>query len=254
MNGLCDLCQAPATVGAFCTACLGQLTSNARHASRVLKELETTIAKLDHQAPTQRGGGGERGLVFNLHASDVATELLAALRAVARAADPLARRVYDTHPAALAYVVTITPESVARHPNAGDMATRLKDALEAGNRAIDCTPDRRVIGNCECGHILATARKEGTLTCRNPDCGKEWDIAHSVISRAMDTREHIATPEQAAGLISTSFGVKLTKDGVKNWIKRGHLKPAEEGTYRVRIGDVMDLYESKHGPLPGRAA
>lgn len=253
MPAYCVMDNAPATVGAFCTACLGQLTVNARHAPRVLKELETTIAKLDNQSPAQRGGGGERGLVFNLHASDVATELLAALRAVARAADPLALWVYDT-PAAWAYVVTIAPESVARHPNAGDMATRLKDALQAGNRAIDCTPDRRVIGNCECGHVLATARKEGTLTCRNPDCGKEWDIAHSVISRAMDTREHIATPEQAAGLISTSFGVKLTKEGVKNWIKRGTLSPVEEGTYRVRIGDVMDLYESKHGPLPGRAA
>lgn len=254
MNGLCDLCQAPATVGAFCTPCLNRVMSDARHSVGVLDELETTVAKLDNQAPAQRGGGGEPGLVFNMHASDVATELLAALRGAAWAANPEARRVYETHPAALAYTVAVGAESVARSPKAGDVATRLKEALSAGYKAIDVTPDRRVIGSCTCGQTLATPRRSGTLVCRNPDCGLEWDIADSMISRVLDVRERTATPEEAAGLISASFGVKLSPEGVKNWIKRGFLSPVAEGTYRVRIGDVMDTWESKHGQLPGRAA
>lgn len=239
---MCGVCGAPATVGSMCGACVARTELLIRDTPGVLVNLDVTTTKQAKQAPPGPGGGGDY-LVYNPTASETADELWAALRGFMV---PTGRIVYrPTAGEALAAF-----RATVRHPGTPDRAMRLRDAVQAAYRVVDRAPDRKVIGSCDCGQVLATAKTEGTMTCRS--CQRVWDITESLRSRVEDVRERTATPEEAAGLIASSFGVKCTKKMVTHWIDREALTPISEEVRRVRIGDVMDVWEAKHGRLPGR--
>lgn len=252
MSSVCLIDHTPATNGNLCTSCYGRLRSEIASVRGLLSELEVTITKQAKQAPPAQGGGGGAALVLNMEASLRAQALDRALRAIAW-------EISGGHPEIATAPVWLLDRlcvenmnAVSRLPDIGAMATELhRTALDAF-KAIDRVPDKRILGKCDCGAALITHKTTGEIIC--PKCSVMWDVEERLASRLEAVRNHAATPEEAAGLIKSTFGVKLTPAAIRKWVTRKIITPVRPGTTRVRIGDVMDVWESKHGQLPGRKA
>lgn len=238
MNGLCDLCQAPATVGAFCTACLERLKYAVHDTPGLLKDLDVTTTKQAKQAPPSPGGG-ETSLVFNIQASEIATELTAALRALAWAANPH-RRIYDAPPAALAYEVFVAPEKVARDPQAGELAERFYEARRRADRARDIPEERFTYGKCDCGRTLTAPRSKESTTC--PECGSRWDLTEWRETKVSEARarvpDFVGTIKDVLMVLEIA-GHEVKRGNVDRWVYEGKLSPCGEGR-KFRAGDVAE--------------
>lgn len=239
MNGLCDLCQAPATVGAFCTACLERLKYAVHDTPGLLKDLDVTTTKQAKQAPPSPGGG-ETSLVFNIQASEIATELTAALRALAWTVNPDGRRIYNTPPSALAYEVYTAPEKVARDPRAGELAERFHEATRQARRVIDIPEERFTYGKCDCGRTLTAPRSKESTTC--PECGARWNLTEWREAKENEARERI--PEFVGTVKDVLMVLKIAGHEVKrgtvdSWVHRGELKPHEGGN-KFKAKDIAE--------------
>lgn len=240
MNGLCDVCESPATVGNFCTACLERLKLAVKDTPALLKDLDVTTTKQAKQAPPSSGGGGEASLVFNIQASEIATELTTALRALAWAANPH-RRIYDAPPAALAYEVFVAPEKVARDPQAGEMAERFYEARRRADRARDIPEERFTYGKCDCGRTITAPHDREETTC--PGCGKRWNVKDEREKKDAEARrripDYVGTMKEVLMVLEIA-GHKVKRGTADYWVHEGKVRPHSAGSKKYRVKDVAD--------------
>lgn len=214
----------------MCGACVARTELTIRDTPALLADLDVTITKQAKQAAPGPGGGSDR-MVLNLAASEAGSELRAAWWVFASRQD------------APAWEVLVGFHTMVRHPDTPDKVRRLNAAFQAADRARDSAPERRVIGTCPCGNPLATARTAGTIECRH--CGERWDIAGTVEDRAARIREREVSPQEVERYMWAAFRVRLPAETVRTWIKRGALARVWPDSERVRMGEVLQVWESK---------
>jgi hypothetical protein len=243
-------CDTPAPAGYLCTRHAEQLRNDIRATPGVLRDLEDTIT-----GQAKQGGGGSTGErhVFNETASIAAEELRYLLRSVANDADPQDRHRYDESDAHLAARAWVGICSLVLQPGVQTSAQDLSEALRTARRCMDRSPERRVIGVCECGAALVTHRAAGSITCRS--CERVWDVAATLEGRDRDAQDVEGTPAEIASYFTRVLDAPLTDVLVRRWASRGIIHAVgERGRAQLyRVGEVMVAWEMvKRRPLPGR--
>lgn len=240
MPAYCVMDDAPATVGAFCGPCLNALKWAVKDAPGLLKDLDVTTTKQAKQTPPSAGGGGESSLVFNISASEAATELTMALRALAWAANPH-KGIYTDPPAALAYAVFVAPERVACDPMAKDLTDRFYEARRRADRVRDLPEERFTYGKCDCGRTITAPHDRESTIC--PGCGKRWNVKEEREKKYTAARErlsdYVGTMKEVLMVLEIA-GHKVKRGTADYWVHEGKVQPHSEGGKKYRVKDVAD--------------
>lgn len=122
------------------------------------------------------------------------------------------------------------------------------DELEAIARLVESTVDTRdpgsYAGPCDICSLDMYARPGATIVrCRM--CDVEYDLAPRRRKLLDKAKGKLATATDCARAL-TGVGVPVTAERIRQWVARGHLKPAgtdlqKKPLYRIR--DVLDLLE-----------
>lgn len=139
---LCVCCGAVLTSGGYiCRDDADTLMIEVRNASDLLRELDTTLSRMDKVAAASVGGkSASVPLPYSVAASIAATELRAAIRAMSRG------RVTTTE------------------------VRRFRDARRQALDTIDIPDPRTFIGVCGCGQPVYARRTETEVACKG--CGE----------------------------------------------------------------------------------
>ena len=240
MSALCVIDEVPATVGNLCTGCVTKLHTTVLQVPRLLVELDVTITKQARQS-VAGGASNERPLVVNLAASDAASQVRVWLRAVAHLS-PGEREPVPVEVRELAAWTARRLAVVARHPGIADYWAGLVLAVRDGWRSVDRAPEKQVVGSCDCGMDLATARTEGEVRCRG--CGVLWDIPDLLEIREGKIFDLPATVTDVVKVFRSYFKVELPRSTVESWLARGNLRAVEMSPIKIRVGDVVRLYRA----------
>lgn len=245
MSALCVVDGAPATMGNLCSSCVTTLHAKVLEVPRLLDELDVTITKQARQTAGAGGSCNERPLVLNLAASDVAREVEVALRTLAHlgAADrePVPVAISALAPWAASHLV-----HAVRRPEIADAYLALLTALDQGWRSVDRAPERRVVGTCDCGGVLATARTEGEVRC--PSCGVLWDVGEREDVRNEMLLGLTVRTADLVTLFRTVLGRRITEDTVRKWVQRRQLRPVSVDPMMFRATDAVATWRRLHAP------
>lgn len=244
MSALCVVDGVPATMGNLCSACVATLHAKVLEVPRLLRELDVTITKQARQSSGAGGASSERPLVLNLAASAAAEEVRVCLRTIAHlgAAEgeriPVAAR--DLAPWAARHLV-----HAVRCPEIADAYVDLLAALDQGWRSVDRAPERRVVGSCDCGGVLATARTAGEVRC--PSCGVLWDVAEREEARNDMLLGLTVCTADLVVLFRTVLKRRITTATVRKWVERRQLRPVSVEPMMFRATDAVQTWERLHG-------
>ena len=244
MSTLCLVDGAPATVGNLCTECVRSLHTTVLEVPRLLRELDVTITKQARQTSSAGGASNERPLVLNIAASEVADEVRVALRTVAH----LGAGEHERVPVAIEDLAPWTARHLAhaaRRPEIAGAVADLMAAVERGWRAVDRAPERRVIGACDCGGVLATHRTEGELSC--PSCGVLWEIEERVQARDEMLLGLVVGTADLVTIFRSVLKVRLTSETVRQWVRRQQLHPVSVDPMMFRATDAVATWRRLHG-------
>lgn len=249
MSALCVVDAVPATMGNLCSACVATLHAKVLEVPRLLHELDVTITKQARQTSSAGGACNERPLVLNLAASDVAHEVQVSLRTLAH----LGAAEKEPVPVAISALAPWTAShlvNAVRRPGIADAYAALLAALDQGWRSVDRAPERRVVGSCDCGGVLATARTEGEVRC--PSCGVLWDVGEREdVRNEMLLGLTVCTADLVA-LFRTVLGRRITEATVRQWVARGQLRPVSVEPMMFRATDAVRTWERLHGRETGQ--
>lgn len=223
MNGrttLCSVCGAVLTSGGrLCRDDADQLLTEVRFAHDLLRELDTTFARLDKVTASSVGGkSSETPLPFHASASQVAGELRAAIRAMgSRTGGPI-----------------------------GADVLRFR---EAKTRAMECVdiPDPRVfLGVCDCDVPVYARSHESQVACKG--CGELWDVVPADTSNLLTTiGQHSGTVAEVSGLLRMA-GLPIKTNTLQWWTRAGYLGSvgrSRRGYPTYRIADVVQVYADR---------
>ena len=244
MSALCDIDQRPATMGNLCSSCVTSLHTTVLSMPRLLRELDVTITKQARQTSAAGGACNERPLVLNIAASEVADEVRVALRTVAH----LGAGEHERVPVAIEDLAPWTARHLAhaaRRPEIAGAVADLMAAVERGWRAVDRAPDRRVIGACDCGGVLATHRTEGEVSC--PSCGVLWEIEERVQARDEMLLGLVVGTADLVTIFRSVLKVRLTSETVRQWVRRQQLHPVSVDPMMFRATDAVATWRRLHG-------
>lgn len=243
MSALCVVDGAPATMGNFCSACVATLHAKVLEVPRLLHELDVTITKQARQTPGAGGSCNERPLVLNLAASSAAEEVRVCLRTIAHLGAvegeriPVAAR--DLAPWAARHLV-----HAVRRPEIADAHADLLAALDQGWRSVDRAPERRVVGSCDCGGVLATARTAGEVRC--PSCGVLWEVEEREQERNEKLLGLTVCTSDLVVLFRTVLGQRITAATVRKWVQRRQLRPVSVEPMMFRATDAVHTWKRLH--------
>ncbi|MBS6030889.1 hypothetical protein AABM36_08385 [Kocuria sp. KSNUG] len=244
MSALCVVDGAPATMGNLCTQCVTALHTAVLEVPRLLRELDVTITKQSRQGTFVAGASGERPLVLNLSASAVADSITVALRTVAH----LGAQEHEPIPVAAAALSPWTARRLkfaVRRPEIEGAHDALLEAVREGWRSVDRAPERRVVGTCDCGGVLATAQLEGEVRC--PACGVLWDVEEREEARNQMLLGLTVCTADLVTLFRTVLGKRITTDTVRKWVQRRQLRPVRVDPMMFRATDAVQTWERLHG-------
>lgn len=243
MSALCVMDGVPATMGNLCSACVTTLHAKVLEVPRLLHELDVTITKQARQTSSAGGAGNERPLVLNLAASDVAREIEVALRTLAH----LGAAEREPVPVAISALAPWTASHLVhavRRPEIAGAYAALLAALERGWRSVDRAPERRVIGSCDCGGVLATARTTGEVRC--PACGVLWDVGEREEARNEMLLGLTVCTADLVVLFRTVLRRRITAATVRKWVERRQLRPVSVEPMMFRATDAVQTWRRLH--------
>lgn len=215
-------------------------------APALIRELDTTITKLDQQGATGSAGGDP--LVFNVHASECKDDLTRALNAAAKAAlgpdrhatIPIGRRHRPEDVAA-----RIALENLDHLLKLADRVDAIEDRLDAAihkaTRAIDRAEERITYGPCACGVELSAPASRDTATCAA--CGRRWAVAELRAFRHVAARDRAHDAVGTIGQlvdVANGLGIKATRHSINGLIRRRGLAPVGQraGVNLYRYGSL----------------
>lgn len=227
-----------------------QRTNLARLITRapaLIRELDTTITKLDEQGATGSGASGERALVFNVHASECQEALTKALSyAAKRALGPNRQggirigRNIDVA-AEVARIALENLDHLIRLDDVDDVEERLGTATARAVHAIDRAEERITYGPCACGVELSAPASRDYATCSG--CGRRWRVAELRAFR------HVAAQDRAHDAVGTigqlvdvanGLGHRIGRHTLNNIVRRQNIAPVGQRVTRnlYRYGDL----------------
>ncbi|KFI56572.1 hypothetical protein [Bifidobacterium callitrichos] len=137
---------------------------------------------------------------------------------------------------------------------------RTCQTLEAGrNYAKSILLNKRIAGRIErhgarpfvgvcpaCGADIEAERWQTVTIC---ECGQPIDLAKlsEATHKALDATYITRTPKGAAEFIRDQTGIRVDRNAVTTWIKRGRLQAErlEDGYWRIPVGSLLRLAERK---------
>lgn len=240
-------CTAPATYGALCTRHAQGLMYVIRDAPTLLRELDTTAARLDVQTPPVGGTGAwDAPLPVNLGAVAAADRLRAALDNAAAATRADRRRNGRPNAADAASDALTGFRRLVGHANAHGLALDVLEAYRAAQRATDRAPEKIRYGVCNCGAELTAPADRATVNCRA--CALTYDAAELRAFRyvaAMDAlADYAGTLGELQRLLSAT-GHSVTVRQLEGWTvrKKNPLTPSgTRGRFHVyRYADAAEI-------------
>lgn len=284
MLGACDRCPEPAPDGHLCQGCLvalavelgdvaGRLPDNRGRGWRVSlpDELTTTLIK-DDQLGDPNGepvnGGSGVPLVFKAHAGEALWVLHNTLQAWAW---DFGLSPWSLSPRELASWFGNHLELLGRHPDAGQLADEITEAVHQARRAIDRPEDDRIyLGPCgantidpywghrPCREELYAGDWQTTVHC--PRCDSRYDVEQRHAWLRDQGKKYQGTAAEVAGFLRLT-GVECTTDQVRAYARSRHGRPPriEPVGYNGRgrplflISDVLAAVKDRYvRRTPGR--
>lgn len=234
-----------------CAPCVERFRRSVLEARGLSAELATTAARQGKQSAGGGGRGGSRPLPVDLDAADAAERIRRALWALlvdargARTAGRVPRR--DVPARDLAAGVLRFEREVMHGRQFPTLYAALRREVAQGTVLVDRRPDRRVVGECQCGRPIVTAELAGVYVCRG--CGRTHDVAEVVRRRSRRVMDSAATPAEIRGYFRSVYGVSLAESSIRTMASRGKFRAVGTRPVRFRVGDVVTYWESVHGPL-----
>lgn len=252
MSAACVVDGARIPAGAVvCVPCIEGFRRQVLEARGISAELVTTAARQGRQSSGGGGRGGSRPLPVDLGAVDAAERIRRALWALlvgargTRTAGRVPRR--DASARDLAGAVIRFEGEVMRGGQFPTLYAALRRAVAEGTTLVDRRPDRRVVGECQCGRPIVTPNPAGVYVCRG--CGRAHDVAEVVRRRSRRVMDTAATPAEIRGYLRSVYGVSLAESSIRTMASRGKFRAVSVRPVRFRVGDVVAYWESVHGPL-----
>lgn len=267
----CQRCSALAGDAYLCPACIDQLETQLANIPALWDELQVTLTRQDNVRRPQVSAGrprtttalavpvdtsegrqvvrGElsRGGPWSEQASRAGDELRSALVGAIRAVtEHRGREVPQLATVAemATWLVTVSA-SVAFDPAGADICAEVEAAYRRAMRTIDTCPERVWVGHCPtCEERLTAEREWTTVRCRT--CTEVSPVADLI--KARDERiRHNAGNRKAMVEMAATCGLKLTRDGIDGWVRRGRLTPVmqTEAGKVFLFGDVLDLIRER---------
>lgn len=269
--GSCARCTAPAGGVTLCTGCIvglrveladvaGLLPDNHGKGHRLLslpEDLTVTLSRQDHLTDTEPiGGTGDIPLIFKSHAGEALWILDNVLR-------EWATELGDTRtrsPRGLAVWMLTKLERIQKHPDAGQLADEVTDAIHQARRAIDRPTDDRVfLGRCgahtqghhECREELYGSTWGSHAQC--PRCGTDYTITQRQDWLRARQDHYQGTVSQVAGFLRAT-GIACTTEQVRGYARSRHghpprLTPAgtnHRGHATYLIADVLAAVKERY--------
>lgn len=197
--------------GSLCRTCTFKLSADLREVPTYLwAELQITITRQDKLMPTSDRPGGEKPMVWNENASQVAWELQATLNAwcldVSRLGEDerdLLAPIPQHDVPELARWLVRNMHTLRQHGEAGTCFEEIVDAIRRGRRAIDRPENRTRFQVGPCPETVEDGACDGEVWAFIPTsedkisfmkclgCGAEWDTTQWLrVGRRMLTRMH----------------------------------------------------------------
>lgn len=274
----CVRCSAPADGKNLCLGCVvglsvelgdvaGRLPDNRGRGFRVslTDELTTTLMKDDQlgdpNADPIIGGGFGTPLVFKAHAGEALWVLHNTLQAWAA---ELGMYPGELSPRALARWFVDNLDLAAKHPDAGQLADELTEAVHQARRAIDRPVDDRVyLGPCGanvvdprwgtrgCREELYAGDWQTTVHC--PRCDTRYDVAERDAWLLDRSKKYQGTAAQVAGFLRL-MGVACTPDQIRAYARSRYgrqprIQPVgvnDRGHPTYLISDVLDAIKDRY--------
>jgi hypothetical protein len=205
---LCICCGAVLTSGGrMCRDDVAALMADIRSCHDLLRELDTTLARLDKVTPPSAGGRSANvPMPYNVGASLAATELRGSIRSL---------------------------QSALNGPGAASALDRFRRARIRAMEAVDIPDPRVFVGTCTCEAALYARTGESEVTCKV--CRETWD------AQPLDVWPEV---RRLVGSVSTirmwllSLGVTRSRAQLYRDVAR--LDPVSEGGRAYRFADVLD--------------
>ena len=278
--GGCVKCSAPAHNDYLCAGCLvglrvelsdvaGRIPDNHGKGWQVSlpDDLRVTQAKLDHLVDSDPvGGSGETPLVFKAHAGEALWVLHNVLTWWAA---ELGLYGHQLTPRALARWMVDHLDLVAKHPQAGELADEVTDAIHQARRAIDRPDDDRVfLGKCgapihehtprfirtrTCPEELYAYPWIDVITCPNPQCLTMYRVTDRQEWLRERAQQHKGTATDVAGFLRVT-GVACTPDQIRGYARSRHGRPPriqpagvnDRGHPTYLISDVLAAIKDRY--------
>lgn len=258
----CATCGAAVDAAVLCGGCTHILKVRLGEVVPLLRELETTVHRLDRAGT---GGKGQKNaappLPLNIDAMSQGVRLRQCLaRWCAAVVEVRGGRV--PVPDDFAAYLFAELGWIRTRDFAPDMFADVITSVDAVVRAVDLPPDRKnavYVGPCgqqvdgggQCPHELWAAKGHVTVRCRN--CGTDWNIPGRRSAALYAAVDELATADAISRALTT-HDFDVTAARIYQWRFRGKLVVAaytrvdngdkygsRVGLPLYRVGDVLDL-------------
>lgn len=226
----------------ICAACAGDLARDLGKVPGLAVELDVSLAK---QTPgSGQRGSGERGLPYDLGASEAADQLRAVLVGWVRVLQDERSEAWPVDVLAeMARWLSMRLGRLERHPAAVETHWEITDAVRRAEKAVDRPEGRTYAGPCdECQQDLYA--KPGATLVRCKGCGWECGVEARQEWLWSQLDDRLAGAADVAHVVSGQLGITVSAERVRQWAARGRI--VGHGTDRrgrrlYQIGEVRQM-------------